>query len=171
MQSSNTSLQYRYPNELLRVEKTNLYSAHSLLSLFLFIRCNVNRTNLTEIKYSFFQMIMRSFTSVFLLFSRTCIVFLFDLFLFFCVCSILCYLLSFWINVPEVCVWVCVCVCVCVGGGCLATNLVPMLELRIDESTLYSVVRISVNATLFAVLSEKLSLFAALLILTTRYNE
>ena len=62
------------------------------------------------------------------------------------------------------------CVCVCVGG-CLAPNLVPMLELRIDERTLYSVIRISVNATLFAVLSEKLSLFAGLLILTTLYNE
>ena len=59
------------------------------------------------------------------------------------------------------------------GGGCgvLGPNLVPMLELRIDERTLYSVVRISGNATLFAVLFEKLSLFAALLILTTLYNE
>ena len=55
--------------------------------------------------------------------------------------------------------------------GCLSPNVAPMLELRIDEKTLYSVVRISVNAPLFAVLSEKLSLCAALLILTTPYNK
>ena len=65
----------------------------------------------------------------------------------------------------------CVCVCVCGGGGGAWPPTVPMLELRIDERTLYGVVRISVNATLSAVLSEKLSLFAALLILTTLYNE
>ena len=65
-------------------------------------------------------------------------------------------------------------VCVCVRGGGArggGPNLLPMLKLRIDKRTLYSVVRISVNATLFAVLSEKLSLFVALPVLTTLYNK
>ena len=57
------------------------------------------------------------------------------------------------------------------GVGCLVPNWVPMLDKKIDEMTLTSVFRVSVKKTLFALLSEKLPLFAALLILTTLYNE
>ena len=57
------------------------------------------------------------------------------------------------------------------GGGCLASNWVPMLEQRIDERTLNSVFQISVKTILFAVFFEKLLLFTALLILTTLNTE
>ena len=50
-------------------------------------------------------------------------------------------------------------------------NWVPMLEQRINERTINSVFPISVKTTLFAVFSDKLPLFTALLILTTLNNE
>ena len=45
--------------------------------------------------------------------------------------------------------------------------LAPILEQRIDERSLNSVFQITVKITLFAVFSEKLPLFKALLIFTT----
>ena len=40
------------------------------------------------------------------------------------------------------------------GGGCLASNWVPMLEQNIDERTLNNVFEISVKTTIFAVFFE-----------------
>ena len=59
----------------------------------------------------------------------------------------------------------------CPRRGCLAPNWVLILEQTIDERTLNSVFWVSVKTTLFAVLSEKLPLFTALLSLTTLNTE